>query len=202
MGPPRGPHHRSDLRGPLRVDAGGQAVAAHRSDGRGILTRRFQRRLEDVPRVLPDLGGVVLDPISAGLRRRDATPDRVASLLGLEDASDEDRVRMQIELAGNRGANIAQLSVLTNLDSKRLDKVLQALSGKGKIFCFDREEKGYVAAGASAELAKRCLAVADAFQQGGIAARSGTPAQFANFIASEIRRYAEVIRAAGIQAEN
>ena len=51
---------------------------------------------------------------------------------------------MQIELAGNRGANLAQLSVLTNLDSKRLDKVLQALSGKGKIFCFDREEKGYV----------------------------------------------------------
>ena len=110
-------------------------------------------------------GGVVLDPISAGLRRRDATPDRVASLLGLEDASDEDRVRMQIELAGNRGANLAQLSVLTNLDSKRLDKVLQALSGKGKIFCFDREEKGYVAAGASAELAKRCLAVADAFHK-------------------------------------
>ena len=110
-------------------------------------------------------GGVVLDPISAGLRRRDATPDRVASLLGLEDASDEDRVRMQIELAGNRGANLAQLSVLTNLDSKRLDKVLQALSGKGKIFCFDREEKGYVAAGAPPEPAKRCLAVADAFHK-------------------------------------
>ena len=46
------------------------------------------------------------------------------------------------------------------------------------------------------------FAVAEAFQQGGIAARSGTPAQFANFIASEIRRSAEVIRAAGIQAEN
>ena len=72
---------------------------------------------------------------------------------------------MQIELAGNRGANIAQLSVLTNLDSKRLDKVLQALSGKGKIFCFDREEKGYFSAGASAELAKRCLAVAEAFHK-------------------------------------
>ena len=50
--------------------------------------------------------------------------------------------------------------------------------------------------------AMKLPAVADAFQQGGIAARSGTPAQFANFIASEIRRYAEVIRAAGIQAEN
>ena len=50
--------------------------------------------------------------------------------------------------------------------------------------------------------AMKLPAVADAFQQGGIAARSGTPAQFANFIANEIRRYAEVVRAAGIQAEN
>ena len=50
--------------------------------------------------------------------------------------------------------------------------------------------------------AMKLPAVADAFQQGGIAARSGTPAQFANFIASEILRYAAGVRAAGIQAEN
>ncbi len=110
-------------------------------------------------------GGVVLDPISAGLRRKDATPERVALLLGLEDASDEDRARAQIELSRNRGANLAQLSVLTNLDSKRLDKVLQTLSGKGKIFCFDREEKGYVSAEAAADLSERCLAVAEAFHK-------------------------------------
>ena len=68
-------------------------------------------------------------------------------------------------LTKSQNSTGSELSVLTNLDSKRLDKVLQALSGKGKIFCFDREEKGYVAAGASAELAKRCLAVADAFHK-------------------------------------
>ncbi len=44
--------------------------------------------------------------------------------------------------------------------------------------------------------------VVEAFQKGGIAARSGTPAQFADFIRSEITRYAEVIRKAGITAEN
>jgi tripartite-type tricarboxylate transporter receptor subunit TctC len=44
-------------------------------------------------------------------------------------------------------------------------------------------------------------AVVEAFRQGGIAAKSGTPAQFADFIASEIARYAQVIQQAGITAE-
>ncbi|HQD14163.1 MAG TPA: tripartite tricarboxylate transporter substrate binding protein [Ottowia sp.] len=50
--------------------------------------------------------------------------------------------------------------------------------------------------------AMRQPAVVEAFQKGGIAARSGTPQQFADFIASETARYAEVIRRAGISADN
>ncbi len=110
-------------------------------------------------------GGVVLDPVSAGLRRRDVAPETLAPLLALEEASDEDRVLTQIRLAGSRGVALARLSVLTNLDSKRLDKVLQGLLGKGRLFCFDREEKAYVAAESAAELARRCLAVAEAFHK-------------------------------------
>ena len=49
--------------------------------------------------------------------------------------------------------------------------------------------------------AMRQPAVVEAFQKGGIAARSGTPQQFADFIASETARYAEVIRRAGISAD-
>lgn len=110
-------------------------------------------------------GGTVLDPLSAGLRRKEATPERVSLLLGLPDASDEDRVRAQIAMSEGRGATLAQLSVLTNLDSKRLDKVLQSLSGKGSIFCFDREDKAYVASETAAVLSARCLAVAEAFHK-------------------------------------
>ncbi|TFZ01823.1 tripartite tricarboxylate transporter substrate binding protein [Ramlibacter humi] len=44
-------------------------------------------------------------------------------------------------------------------------------------------------------------AVLEAFQKGGIASLSGTPAQFAEFIQSEIARYADVIRRANITAE-
>ncbi len=45
-------------------------------------------------------------------------------------------------------------------------------------------------------------AVTEAFQKGGIASLSGTPAQFADFIQSEIARYAEVIRRANITLES
>ena len=45
-------------------------------------------------------------------------------------------------------------------------------------------------------------AVVEAFQKGGIAAQSGSPAQFAEFIQSEITRYAAVIRKANITADS
>lgn len=100
-------------------------------------------------------GGVVLDPISAGLRRRDTRP--IASPLCSAQKLRQNRVRMPIGGPESRREHRAAFRA-DQLDSKRLDKVLQALSGKGRVFCFDREEKGYVAADASAELAKRCLA--------------------------------------------
>lgn len=49
--------------------------------------------------------------------------------------------------------------------------------------------------------ALRAPNVVEAFKKGGIADKSGTPAEFAAFIQSEIARYAEVIRKAGITAE-
>ena len=45
-------------------------------------------------------------------------------------------------------------------------------------------------------------AVMEAFQKGGIASLTGSPTQFADFIQSEIARYAEVIRKANITAES
>lgn len=49
--------------------------------------------------------------------------------------------------------------------------------------------------------ALRSPAVVEAFQKGGIASMSGTPEQFAEFIRTEIARYAEVIQRAHITAE-
>ena len=56
----------------------------------------------------------------------------------------------------------------------------------------------------SAEVQKalQAPAVVQAFQDGGIAALPGTPERFAAFIQSEIDKYAQVIRKAGITADN
>jgi tripartite-type tricarboxylate transporter receptor subunit TctC len=50
--------------------------------------------------------------------------------------------------------------------------------------------------------ALKAPAVVQAFAEGGIAALPGTPEQFANFIGSEIDKYAAVIRKAGITADS
>ena len=44
--------------------------------------------------------------------------------------------------------------------------------------------------------------VTEAFRQGGIASLSGSPERFAAFIRSEIDKYAQVIRQAGISSES
>ena len=54
---------------------------------------------------------------------------------------------------------------------------------------------------AAVNQALRAPAVAEALHKGGIADKSGTPAQFGAFIQDEIARYAQVIRQAGITQE-
>ena len=54
---------------------------------------------------------------------------------------------------------------------------------------------------AAVNQALKAPAVAEALHKGGIADKSGTPAQFGEFIKSEIERYAQVIRQAGITQE-
>lgn len=110
-------------------------------------------------------GGVVLHPLDYALRRRDATPERLTTLLGLPEASEEALVLAQIELAKEQGADLIALSILTNLDSRRLEKIVQGLSGKGSVFCFDREKRGFVVAAVADGLSRRCLEVAEAFHK-------------------------------------
>ncbi len=109
-------------------------------------------------------GGVLVHPLGLNLRRRDATPELTARIAGLPEADDAPRVLEHIRLAGRHGVDATRLSVLTNLSSRQLDKALQTLSGKA-VFCFDREERGYVSAEAAAELTAGCLEQAAEFHR-------------------------------------
>lgn len=109
-------------------------------------------------------GGIILDPFGQPVRRRDVTPELAAKLLALPDADDATLIRTQIELAGSTGVNAARLSVLTNLDSKRRDKTLQAMSGK-ELFCYDKDERTYISLARVNDFCTRCLAQAADFHR-------------------------------------
>ncbi|MDR0239043.1 MAG: selenocysteine-specific translation elongation factor, partial [Deltaproteobacteria bacterium] len=117
-------------------------------------------------------GGLVLQPLGLSLHKRD--PRYAARLAWLEelaapalapDPQAERLVGVQILLAGDKGTDRAQLSVLSNLDGKALDNALQSLSSKGEISCFDKDSRAYIAAGVLDDLCAACLAQAAAFHR-------------------------------------
>lgn len=111
-------------------------------------------------------GGVVVNPVGHDLRRRDEHfADKVALLLSLPEVADDELVQAHVDLSGRTGVRFTQLSVLTNLESRKLDKVLQALGARGRLFCFDREDKAYVGAAEVQALTEGCLAHAAAFHR-------------------------------------
>ena len=117
-------------------------------------------------------GGLVLHPLGLFLHKRDpryaarlAWLEELADLALTPDAQAERMVGTQILLAGDKGADRAQLSVLSNLDGKALDNALHSLSSKGEIFCFDKDSRAYIAVKALEDLCAACLVQAAVFHR-------------------------------------
>lgn len=90
-------------------------------------------------------GGAVLNPLGLDLRRRDPEfSGKLQKLLELPKLSPAQLICSRLELAGEAGASFAELCVLSNLDSRQLDKELSLLGSKQELFCFDREDKRYI----------------------------------------------------------
>ena len=115
-------------------------------------------------------GGVLVHPLGVTLRKKSKDYTRQWELLdslaasgdtleeGARPAAEEARVISALELGGVRGMSFAALCVSSNMESKRLDKLLQNLSGKGRAYCFDKEERVYVGGETEETLAATCLA--------------------------------------------
>ncbi len=114
-------------------------------------------------------GGMVVHPFETTLRKRSPEYARKLELLETAAASadvleegalapaEETRVLAVLELAGAAGISFAALCVAVNLESRRLDKLLQTLSSKGTAACFDKDERIFVAGAVEAALAEVCL---------------------------------------------
>ena len=89
-------------------------------------------------------GGSILFPLDTAPRRRRVSPEMQALLLSLPDADEETRISVQMALSGRFGVSVAGLSLLTNLGSKRLEKLLQGMSSRGKVVCWDKENRQWI----------------------------------------------------------
>jgi len=111
-------------------------------------------------------GGVVLNPASAMLRRRDARFDEKLALLEeLNDADSERRIAIHLELAGDAGCSFSLLRVLTDMESKRLEKTLVKLGSSQQAFIFDKEDRRYVSGGAVERLSSSCVDYLEAYHR-------------------------------------
>ncbi|MFW5791999.1 MAG: selenocysteine-specific translation elongation factor [Desulfohalobiaceae bacterium] len=86
-------------------------------------------------------GGKVINPIGRKVKRFSPQLERLERLAGGEE---RDRVVVQLELSGARGADPGELRIMTGLDGKQLDKLLQDLGSRQQVALYDREEKRYV----------------------------------------------------------
>jgi selenocysteine-specific elongation factor len=99
-------------------------------------------------------GGRIINPIGRKVRRRSRD---VEILNTLGSISGEALLQAQLRLAGRGGLTVSELRIMTDMESKLLDKTLQLLGGKQLAFQFDREDKRFVGAEALDGLAGDCL---------------------------------------------
>jgi selenocysteine-specific elongation factor len=93
-------------------------------------------------------GGKLVNPLGRKAKRFDE--QGFAELAKLASSEPEEILEVQLKLAGTEGLTRAQMMILTNLESKELDALLQKMSSRGAALMFDKERRSYVS-GAEAE---------------------------------------------------
>ena len=99
-------------------------------------------------------GGRIINPLGRKVRRHSKDFE---TLSGLGAMSGEELLLAQLRLAGRAGLTVAELRIMTDMESKLLDKTLQVLGGRQLAFQFDREDKRFVGADVLDGLAGECL---------------------------------------------
>ena len=110
-------------------------------------------------------GGSVLYPLDSAPRRSKIGSDMQKRLLALPETDDAGRIAVQLELSGRLGAPLAELSLLTDIAAKSLEKQLQSMSGRGLAFCWDKETKSWISAAALEALSARALDAVESFHK-------------------------------------
>ena len=99
-------------------------------------------------------GGRIINPLGRKVRRHSKDLETLYSLGAM---SGEELLLAQLRLAGRGGLTVAELRIMTDMESKLLDKTLQVLGGRQLAFQFDREDRRFVGADVLDALGAECL---------------------------------------------
>lgn len=110
-------------------------------------------------------GGSILYPLDTAPRRSHIDAAMQERIMALPDADEPTRIGVQLELSGRYGATQADLSILTDLGRKSLEKNLQVMSGKGSTLCWDKDAKCWISSLWLDRLLERALSTAEAFHK-------------------------------------
>jgi len=108
----------------------------------GVFGDRFVIRAHSPLRTIA--GGKLINPLAQKVKRFSSQLD---PLYTLAQGDPETVLLTHLELAGSKGLDFARLQVLCNISTKQLNKLLQDLASKQRIFCFDKDNRIYVTAG-------------------------------------------------------
>jgi len=111
-------------------------------------------------------GGRIVSPLGRKVKR--FAEAGLAPLVRLAAAAREEVIPVQLELAGTEGLSFARLMILSDLESRELEKALGKLCDKGEAALVDREGREgrvYVAASVIAALSDGLLAAVAAFHK-------------------------------------
>jgi len=100
-------------------------------------------------------GGRIIGPLGRRLKRR---PESVAALESFASAQGEELVLAHLAFAHALGRSFAELRVLTDVESKALEQVLQGLATRQQAFLVDREDRRWIHGNVLQELSTACLA--------------------------------------------
>ncbi len=108
-------------------------------------------------------GGKLLHPNATPLRKKHPRYAGILEALQrLGKAEPEERIRLHVGIAAENGVSFRELCILTDIETKTLEKGLALLGGRQELACFDKEERVYVAGSIMDELSDGAVAfVAD-----------------------------------------
>ncbi len=132
-----------------RLEPGEKGVAQVRFDRDmvGLFGDRFVIRSFSPLRTIG--GGKILSPLSYKVKRFST---EVEILKKLSDADLPDLIELHLKRARNEGLTFSLLHILTNVNSRELEKAMQPLLSSKQIYLFDKENRRYISGDCVSEL--------------------------------------------------